>query len=62
LFIGANIYTKGADRATCLLNQRNIHQAIRANQGLNNKSVGEQIDWDEIFGPEKYLTRYLPLP
>ena len=32
LFIGANIYKKGADRAACILNIRNIHQAVRADQ------------------------------
>lgn len=36
LFIGANIYKKGADRAACILNIRNIHQAVRANQNLYN--------------------------
>ena len=34
LFIGANIYKKGADRAACILNIRNIHQAVRADQNL----------------------------
>ena len=37
LFIGANIYKKGADRAACILNIRNIHQAVRADQNLENR-------------------------
>ena len=43
LFIGANIYKKGADRAACILNIRNIQQAVRADQNLNNKREGEAI-------------------
>ena len=45
LFIGANIYKKGADRAACILNIRNIQQAVRADQNLNNKDAT-----DPIFG------------
>ncbi len=40
LFIGANIYKRGADRAACILNIRNIHQAVRANQNLTNLTPG----------------------
>jgi len=45
LFIGANIYKKGADRAACILNIRNIQQAVRADQNLYNKREG-----DAVFG------------
>ena len=45
LFIGANIYKKGADRAACILNIRNIQQAVRADQNLYNKREG-----DDVFG------------
>ena len=41
LFIGANIYKKGADRAACILNIRNIHQAVRADQNLENRNAGD---------------------
>ena len=37
LFIGANIYKKGANRAACILNIRNIHQAVRADQNLTRR-------------------------
>jgi len=43
LFIGANIYKKGADRAACILNIRNIHQAVRADQNLENQNTGDAI-------------------
>ena len=41
LFIGANIYKKGADRAACILNLRNIQQAVRADQNLKGRSAGD---------------------
>ncbi len=55
LFIGANIYKKGADRAACILNIRNIHQAVRADQNLTNKAVGDLLTATDIFGAGKYL-------
>jgi len=44
LFIGANIYKKGADRAACILNIRNVHQAVRANQNLKGINTGDALD------------------
>lgn len=45
LFIGANIYKRGADRAACILNIRNVHQAVRAHQNLNARNVGDDLDF-----------------
>ena len=64
LFIGANIYKRGADRAACILNIRNIQQAVRANQNLNNLNIADTINYTaDIFTPdgaapadENYLT------
>jgi type II secretory pathway pseudopilin PulG len=56
LFIGANIYKKGADRAACILNIRNIHQAVRANQNLYNLKpatgtyAGDTLTKSDIVG------------
>lgn len=55
LFIGANIYKKGADRAACILNIRNIHQAVRANQNLNAKNTADDLLREDIIGDGKYL-------
>ena len=44
LFIGANIYKKGADRAACILNLRNIQQAVRADQNLKGKAPGDNAN------------------
>ena len=55
LFIGANIYKRGADRAACILNQRNIQQAVRADQNLNNKGSSAALSAEIICGPGLYL-------
>ncbi len=56
LFIGANIYKKGADRAACILNIRNIQQAVRADQNLTNKTAGTStLTKTDIVGTGKYL-------
>ena len=53
LFIGANIYKKGADRAACILNIRNVHQAVRANQNLKGINVGATLTMaTEIYSTE----------
>ena len=51
LFIGAQIYKRGADRSACILNIRNIQLAVRSNQNLNEGiSVGQPIQFaTEIF-------------
>ena len=55
LFIGANIYKKGADRAACILNIRNIHQAVRANQNLKGIDIGDTLDTTTIYGTGLYI-------
>ena len=55
LFIGANIYKRGADRAACILNQRNIQQAVRADQNLNNKGSSAALSAEIICGEGLYL-------
>jgi len=55
LFIGANIYKQGADRAACILNIRNIHQDVRADQNLNGKNAGDTLTSTDIIGTGKYI-------
>jgi len=55
LFIGARAWKKGSDRAGCIINQRNVQQAVRAYQSMNNLQPGDRIDWKEIVGPGKLL-------
>lgn len=55
LALGAKKYKSGADRAACILNIRNIHQAVRAHQNLYGHDIGDKIVWSEIIGPGKYI-------
>ncbi|HSP43740.1 MAG TPA: hypothetical protein VLO11_12770 [Luteolibacter sp.] len=55
LFVGARSWKKGSDRAACIINIRNVQQAVRAHQNMNSKNIGEPIDWDEIFGPDAFM-------
>ena len=57
LFIGANIYKKGADRAACILNIRNIHQAVRADQNLENRNSGDAVVGTILGGGLRCLLR-----
>ena len=41
LFIGAQAYKRGAERATCILNIRNVQQGVRADQNLQEKKPGD---------------------
>ena len=55
LFIGARAWKKGSDRSACILNVRNVQQAVRAHQNMNMIKEGEKIDWDKIFGDDGFL-------
>jgi len=55
LFFAGRAYKKAADRAACILNIRNIQQAMRANMNLEAHEVGEKINWDDIIGTGKFL-------
>lgn len=56
LFIGANAWKNGTDRATCVMNIRNIQQSVRSFQNLNVKSEGADFDMlTDIMGPNGYI-------
>lgn len=57
LFLGTRGLIDGSDRAGCILNTRNVQQAVRSYQGMNSKNYGDPIDWSEIFGPGKMMER-----
>ena len=60
-FTALLIHKRKADRAACILNIRNIQQAVRAHHGMTDQRVGNVIDWSEIFtsvgGPDKFLMK-----
>ena len=51
----ARSWKKGSDRAGCIMNIRNVQQAIRSYQGMNDLSVGDTIPAGEIVGPGKFI-------
>jgi hypothetical protein len=57
LFIGAGAWKKGSDRAGCILNQRNVQQAVRSYEAKHGLKPGDPIDWQEIVGPGKLLEK-----
>ena len=57
LFVGARAWKKGSDRAGCILNQRNVQQAVRGYQSLHGLKPGDPIPWAEIVGPGKLLEK-----
>ena len=48
LFIGARAWKKGSDRAACIITQRNIQQAVRSYQSMNNLAQGAPLDMKAV--------------
>ncbi len=55
LFIGAQAWKKGSDRAACIIQTRNVQQAVRSYQGMNSLNAGDAMNWNEIIGAGKML-------
>ncbi|RYD64374.1 MAG: hypothetical protein EOP83_09905 [Verrucomicrobiaceae bacterium] len=50
LFVGARAWKKGSDRAANVMIVRNVQQAVRSYQNMNNVSEGSSVATD-ISGP-----------
>lgn len=46
-----------SERAACILNIRNVQQAIRSDQNMNIRSAGDAIKWSGIIGPGLYIEK-----
>jgi prepilin-type N-terminal cleavage/methylation domain-containing protein len=55
LFIGARAWKKGADKAGCIMNIRNMQQAVRSYANLGNIAEGGTIVAADFEGPGKFL-------
>lgn len=55
MFVGARAWKKGSDRAGCILNIRNVQQAVRSHANLNDLKIGDPLPMDDIFGKDKYI-------
>jgi len=53
---------RGSDKAACIINQRNIQQAIRAYAGTHSLKIGDPIDWSKIIGIGQYIERVPACP
>ncbi len=61
LFIGARAWKKGSDRASNIMNIRNVQQAVRGHANVNGMMVGALLDVAQIVGSGKYV-RFLTPP
>ena len=58
LFIGARAWKKGSDRAGCILNQRNIQQAVRGEMNMKNALPGDTtLIAANIISATGYITK-----
>lgn len=48
-------WKRGSDRAGCILNIRNVQQAVRSHSGVKGMVIGDPILFSDIVGPGKYL-------
>jgi len=61
LFVGAQAWKKGTDRASCILNIRNVQQAVRGHQNLLNLAEGADLPRATIYS-NTAGTAYLRTP
>jgi prepilin-type N-terminal cleavage/methylation domain-containing protein len=57
LFIGARAWKKGSDRAGCIMNIRNVQQAVRSHANMRGLSEGAAFTESDVFGPGKYMEK-----
>ena len=55
LFIGARAWKKGSDRAGCIMNIRNVQQAVRSHANMQGLNVGETFTHTDVIGAGKFV-------
>ena len=56
LFLSANAWKKGADRAACIMNIRTSQQATRAFENVNQMTQGDAFDLlTDLVGTDNYF-------
>lgn len=61
LYVAASWWKVGADRSGCILNIRNIEQAVRGHGGMKNMSIGDPLAPSKIHGKDGY-SGYIKTP
>ena len=51
----AKAWIKDSNRKTCIMNIRNVNQAVRGHMNFYSLKIEDPIDWNYIFGPHGYL-------
>jgi type II secretory pathway pseudopilin PulG len=57
LFIGARAWKRGSDRAGCIMNIRNVQQAVRSHANMNGLNPGDTIASTDIIGTGKFVEK-----
>ena len=55
LWTQPSLYHRSSDSPACILHQRNLQQAVRAHQQIDNLKPGDPLDWSKIIGPGLFL-------
>jgi prepilin-type N-terminal cleavage/methylation domain-containing protein len=55
LFIGARAWKEGSDKAGCIMNIRNVQQAVRSYQNMNAQNAGATLASTAITGAGNFL-------
>lgn len=50
-----NFQDANEGRAECIIQIRNVQQALRAYQNINGLNPGDPLDWSKIFGAGKFI-------
>jgi hypothetical protein len=50
-------WIKDSERQACILNIRNVQQAVQGHMNMNSFKIEDPIDWHYIFGPDGYLPK-----
>lgn len=55
LFIGARAWKKGSDRAGCIMNIRNVQQAVRSHANMQGLNPTKPFTVTDVFGTGKFM-------
>ena len=50
-FVGVSPRPRNSDKAYCIMNQRNLQQAVRSYANMESLKPGDPLDWSKIIGP-----------
>jgi len=57
LFIGARAWKKGSDRAGCIMNIRNVQQAVRSHANMQGLNIADTFVETDVIGTGKFVEK-----